>query len=65
MLKVAETRIILGAISQRYSVQAGKPSNNDSGKAELDKSFGLYEDTGRYNPSIAKGILRHKHFETS
>lgn len=42
MLKVAETRIILGAVSQHYSEQAGKPSNNDSGKAELDKSFVLY-----------------------
>lgn len=42
MLKVAETRIILGAVSQHHSEQAGKPRNNDSGKAELDKSFVLY-----------------------
>lgn len=29
MLKVEETRIILGPLLQRCSKQAGKPSNND------------------------------------
>lgn len=37
MLKVEETRIILGPLLQRYSKQARKPSNNDSEKAELNK----------------------------